>query len=153
MFPDSNIAQQFNQKEAKAKYTIQFGIAQYAKEKLILDVSRKPFSFKFDQTTTSQIKKQYDAYITSFFYTNQVIATAFCGSLFVYHCTAEDLLSHFLNLLRDLGLKLSLYCHLEWSFADKLKATVKPTMLHHLLILAAVHFILQIMFFLKDLNF
>ena len=59
MFPDSNIAKQFNQQETKAKYTTQFGIAQYVKEKMILDVSNKPFSFKFDETTTSQIKKQY----------------------------------------------------------------------------------------------
>ena len=66
MFPDSNIAKQFNQQETKAKYTIQFGIAQYVKEKLILDVSNKPSSFKFDKTTTSQIKKQYDAYVTYF---------------------------------------------------------------------------------------
>ena len=71
MFPDSNIAKQFNQQETKAKYTIQFGIAQYVKEKLILDVSNKPFSFKFDETTTSQIEKQYDAYVTYFSYTNQ----------------------------------------------------------------------------------
>ena len=48
IFPDSNIAKQFNQQETKAKYTIQFGIAQYVKEKLILDVSNKPSSFKFD---------------------------------------------------------------------------------------------------------
>ena len=86
MFPDSNIAKQFNQQETKAKYTIQFGIAQYVKEKLILDVSNKPFSFKFDKTTTSQIKKQYDAYVTYFSYTNQVIVTAFCGFQFVGHC-------------------------------------------------------------------
>ena len=114
MFPDSNIAKQLSQQETKPKYTIQFGIAQYVKEKLILDVSNKPFSFKFDETTTSQIKKQYDAYVTYFSYTNQVIVTAFCGSLFVGHCTAENLLSHFLNLLRALGLTLSLYCHLDW---------------------------------------
>ena len=42
--------------------------------------------------------------------TNQVMVTAFCGSVFVDYCTAEDLLS----LLRDLGLTLSLYCHLQW---------------------------------------
>ena len=57
MFPDSNIAKQFNQQGTEAKYTIQFGIAEYVKEKLILDVSSKHFRFKFDETTTSQIKK------------------------------------------------------------------------------------------------
>ena len=105
MFPDSNIAKQFNQQEAKAKHTIQFGIAQYVKAKLILDVSKKPFSFKFDQTATSQIKKQYDAYVTYFLYFNQVIATALCGSLFVGLCTAEDLLSHFLKFIKRFGVK------------------------------------------------
>ena len=105
MFPDSNIAKQFNQQEAKAKHTIQFGIAQYEKAKLILDVSKKPFSFKFNQTATSQIKKQYDAYVTYFLYFNQVIATALCGSLFVGLCTAEDLLSHFLKFIKRFGLK------------------------------------------------
>ena len=64
MFPDSNIAKQFNQQETKAKYTTQFGIAQYVKEKMILDVSNKPFSFKFDETTTSQIKNQYDTCVS-----------------------------------------------------------------------------------------
>ena len=54
------------QQETKAKYTIQFGIAQYVKEKLILDVSNKPFTFKLDKTTTSKIKKQYDTYVTYF---------------------------------------------------------------------------------------
>ena len=75
MFPDSNIAKQFNQQEIKVKYTIQFEIAHYVKEKLILDVSNKPFSFKFEETTTSQsqIKKQHDAYVTYLSYTNQVI--------------------------------------------------------------------------------
>ena len=95
MFPYPNIAKPFNQQETKAKYTVQFRIAQYVKEKLILDVSNKPLSFKFDETTTSQIKNQYDAYVTYFSYTNQVIVTTFCGSLFAGHCTAEYLLSHF----------------------------------------------------------
>ena len=90
MLPDSNIAKQFTQQKTKAKCTIQCGIAQYVKEKRISDVSNKPFSFKFDETTTSQIKKQYDAYVTYFSYLNQVIVTAFCGSLFVGCCTTED---------------------------------------------------------------
>ena len=135
MFSDSNIAKQFNQQETKAKYTIQFGIAQYVKEKLILDVSNKPSSFKFDETTTSQIKKQYDAYVTYFSYTNQVIVTAFCGSLFIGHCTAEeDLLSHFFEFIKRFGLNtfslLSLGMDgpsVNKSFTDKLKTTLKAS--------------------------
>ena len=45
------------------KYNIQFKIAPYLKEISIKGVKRKPCCFKFDETTTSQIKKQYDAYV------------------------------------------------------------------------------------------
>lgn len=38
---------------------IKFGIAQYVYRKLIKDVADTPFSFFFDETTNSQIKKQY----------------------------------------------------------------------------------------------
>ena len=57
MCPDSQIAKNFNQQETKAKYTLQFGIAPYIKDKIISDISDKPFSLKFDETTTSQVKK------------------------------------------------------------------------------------------------
>jgi len=117
MFPDSIIAKQFNQQETKAKYTLQFGIAPYVKEKVISDVSNKPFSFKFDETTTSQTKKQYDAYVTYFSYTSQSIITVFCGSLFVGHCTAAImflicLIS--LNLSIDVDLKHFFCYRLVW---------------------------------------
>ena len=132
MLPDSNIAKQFTQQETKAKYTIQCGKAQYVKEKVISDVSNKPFSFKFDETTTSQIKKQYDAYVTYFSYLNQVIVTAFCGSLFVGYCTAEDLLSHFFEFIKRFGLHTLSFLLLGMdgpsvnkSFDDKLKTTLK----------------------------
>jgi hypothetical protein len=134
MFPDSNIAKQFNQQETKAKYTLQFGIAPYVKEKVISDVSNKPFSFKFDETTTSQTKKQYDAYVTYFSYANQCIVTVFCGSLFVGHCTAVDLLSHFFEFINRCGLKTCFLLSLGMdgpavnkSFADKLKTTLNNT--------------------------
>ena len=62
MFPDSEIAKKYEQGDTKIKYNIQFGIAPYLKEKLIYDVKNKPFTFKFDETTTRQVKKQYDGY-------------------------------------------------------------------------------------------
>ena len=56
MFPDSKIARKYKQSETKVKYSVRFGIAKQ-------DFSKTPFTFKFDETTTSQIKKQYDGYI------------------------------------------------------------------------------------------
>ena len=66
MFPDSNTAETYNQQETKMKYTVQFGITPFVKEQKISDLANKPFSFKFDEITTTQIKKQYDADVTFF---------------------------------------------------------------------------------------
>ena len=130
-FPDSEIAKNFNQQETKAKYTLQFGIAPYIKEKVMSDISNKPFCFKFDETTTSQVKKQYDAYVTYFSSISETIETAFCGSLFVGHCKVQDLLSHFYEFIEKLGLKTYFLLTLGMdgpsvnkSFAEKLKISL-----------------------------
>ena len=41
---------------------IQFGIAPYLQKIILKELKELPFSFRFDKTTTSQVKKQYDAY-------------------------------------------------------------------------------------------
>ena len=64
MFPDSAIASLYSQEETKIKYTIQYGIAPYFKQQLLSDMKDCPFSFRFDETTTAQKKKQYDDYVT-----------------------------------------------------------------------------------------
>ena len=84
-------------------------------------------------TKPQQVKlKNYDAYVIYFSYTNQVTVTAFCGSLFVGHCTAEDLLSHFFEFIKRFGLTTFslLSLAMDWpsvnkSFANKLKTTLK----------------------------
>ena len=91
MFPYSNIAKSYSQEETKGKYTIQFGIAPHISELLLNDLSNMPFIFKFDETTTQQTKKQYDGYITYFSTTFNKMVTQYCGSLFVGHCTSDDL--------------------------------------------------------------
>jgi len=54
MFPDSKIAEKYSQNETKMKYVIQFGLSPYFQDLLKSDLRGKPFSFKFDETTTSQ---------------------------------------------------------------------------------------------------
>ncbi|CAH0562798.1 unnamed protein product [Brassicogethes aeneus] len=66
MFPDSNIAKNYNMSETKCKYVIEFEIAKFVKEMLIKDVKNSPYTFKFDETTTSQVKKQFDGYVQYF---------------------------------------------------------------------------------------
>ena len=63
MFPDSNIAKGFSQNETKMMYVIKFGLSPYFKESLKNDFYSKAFCFKFDETTTNQIKKQYDGFV------------------------------------------------------------------------------------------
>ena len=109
MFPDSEIAKKYCQGETKTKYTIQFGIAPHVKSKLLEDFAGSPFSFKFDETTTSQVKKQYDGYITYMSALNNKVVTAYAGSLFVGHCTSVDLLDHFLAFIKDLNLDTNLF--------------------------------------------
>ena len=86
MFPDSIIVKSYQQSATKVKYTIQYGIAPYAKEKLIYDIRNKPFTFKFDETTNREVKKQYDGYLQHWSGTHNVITNAYCGSFFVGHC-------------------------------------------------------------------
>ena len=59
LFPDSVVAKRYKQAESKIKYQIQFGIAPYAKSMLKSDIKKTPVTFKFDATTTKQIKKQF----------------------------------------------------------------------------------------------
>ena len=60
MFLDSQIAAKYSQEETKSKYVVQFCIAPFVKDKLITYVQKTPYSFKFDETMTSQVKKQCD---------------------------------------------------------------------------------------------
>ena len=68
-FPDSNIAKNYEIEETKAKYFIQFGIYPHLRSILLEDMKNMPFTFRFDETTTSPVKKQYDGCVT--FYSKQ----------------------------------------------------------------------------------
>ena len=113
MFPDSKIAQSYSQAETKVKYMIQFGIAPYICSELLIDLQGSPFCFKFDETTTLQIKKQYDGYVTYYSKNFKRVITIYVGSLFVGHCTASDLLDHFFKFMKDLKLDTDLLLSIE----------------------------------------
>ena len=48
--------------QQKSSITLNSEIASYVKESLLCDVANVLFSFKFDETTTSKVQNQYDAY-------------------------------------------------------------------------------------------
>ena len=60
MFPDSKVAEKYQQSISKKKYTIQHGIAYYISDLFKTSITSNPFGFFFDETTPSQVKKQFD---------------------------------------------------------------------------------------------
>ena len=107
-FPNLKIAQDYNQGKTKMSYVIQHGIFPVIKDQTKKGMVRKPFSFKFEETTTSQVKKQFDAYIT-YHSAKSLVVTSYCGSVFVGHCSAEVLVEHFYNFIEGLELDPSLF--------------------------------------------
>lgn len=95
MFPDSKIAASYKNSETKSKYMLEFGIAKYIFEEVKNDLKNTPFTFKFDETTTVQIKKQFDGYVQYFSNKFHKIVNQYCGSLFLGHCTASQQKDHF----------------------------------------------------------
>ena len=57
MFPDSQIAKGHKLNETKMNYMIQFGIAPYFRDLIKDDLKNILCSFKFDETTKKQVKK------------------------------------------------------------------------------------------------
>ena len=66
---------------------------------LLEDMKNMPFTFRFNETTTSQIKKQYDGYINFYSKQERKVVTWYTGSLFVGHCKDVDLLDHFFKFM------------------------------------------------------
>ena len=91
MFPDSKFAAQFSMSRSKASYVIGEGLGPHFRRVVIDDVaqSRVPFSMHFDETTTSQVKKQMDLTLRYWSNTHQEVYVAFYTSLFFGHATGE----------------------------------------------------------------
>ena len=92
---DNPIINGYRMGETKVAYMINHGIAFYLKKKLVEDVSDTPYSFLFDETTTSQVKKQYDGYLLYWSRKDGRVVHSYCGSIFVGHCLHEDLVNHY----------------------------------------------------------
>ena len=56
MFPNSTIARGYQQSDSKVPFVIKYGIADNLKKQLIFDVKNAPYSFLFDETTSSEVK-------------------------------------------------------------------------------------------------
>ena len=135
MFPSSPVAQSYSQGDGKVKYNLQFGIAPYCKEQLLYDVKRKPFTFKFDETTNRKVDKQYDGYVQYWSDTESQIVNRYCGSLFLGHCTSDNLVDHFNEFMVNNNLDPNYLLHIgmdgprvNTAFQDKLSTHLKDNL-------------------------
>ena len=112
IFPDSLIAKNYQMGETKVKYVIQHGISPYVSECKVNDLQNVPYTFKFDETTTSQVKKQYDAYIQYWSPSENRIISIYCTSLFVGHCNSDDLIDHFFEVITKMKTTPQLLLHI-----------------------------------------
>lgn len=112
MFPNDPIAKLYTQADSKVKYNLQFGIAPYCKEALLFDIKRTPFTFKFDETTNQNVDKQYDGYLQYWSRAEGKIVNRYVGSLFLGHCTSDDLVEHFNHFMDENQLDPNFLLHL-----------------------------------------
>ena len=104
MFPGHPAAENYSCSSTKSAYMLQYGIGEILKEDLKKDMQRVPYTFKFDETTTSQVKKQYDGYICYWSPSYDQVVNMYAGSLFVGHCPAKELVRHFYEMTVPLSL-------------------------------------------------
>ena len=78
---------------------------------LICYVSNTSFTFKLDESTSSQVTK-YDAFIYNFGQMYDELVNCYCGSLFVGHCTADSFVEHIHESEKSVKLDPSVLLHL-----------------------------------------
>ena len=93
-------------------YNIRYGIAKYFKDELTKKMQKKPFTFHFDKSTTSQTKKQCDGYVKFFSLESGEVVIAYCGTLFVGRCSAPDMVNHLKTFVAKQNLDFKLLLNL-----------------------------------------
>ncbi|XP_040917268.1 uncharacterized protein LOC121197645 [Toxotes jaculatrix] len=90
MFPDSDIARNFQCGKDKIAYIIKWGIAEFVKKELISKVTG-PFILMFDESLNrASKKKQLDLHVR--YWDGGQVQSRYLGSQFLGHATANDLL-------------------------------------------------------------
>ena len=76
------------------------------------DFLGRAFSFKFVETTTSEVKKQYDGFIQYRSNSIKCILILYCGSLFVDHCPFETLVEYFFKFIKKNSMDINYLLHI-----------------------------------------
>jgi len=112
IFPGHPAAEKYACSYTKSAHLVSHGIPAYFKQQLKEDCKNTPFTIKFDETTTSQIKKQFDMYICYWSKKYNLVMNKYVVSKFVGHCPATELLGHCNELMKEMGLVNSFLLHL-----------------------------------------
>ena len=124
MFPGHPAAEKYSCSSTKSAYLLRYGISEILKSEQIQDIKDVPYTFKFDETTTSQVLKQYDGYLCYWSPMYEEIVNTYAGSLFMGHCSAANLVHHFYEIVQPLDAKGVHLLHLE--LIRSLKRICKP---------------------------
>ena len=104
MFPDSKIAANFKLSCTSASYMIADGMSKYFTQLIVKDLvkSKLPFCIHFDETTSTQVKKQMDLTLRYWSPTHEEVWITYYTSLFFGHAEGEKVaVKMYEQLVRD----------------------------------------------------
>ena len=106
MFPDSKIAANFSLSRTSASYIIGEGMAPYFTRVVIDDLVKSdlPFTLHFDETTTTQVKKQMDLTLRYWSLTHNEVWVAFYTSLVFGHAEGDRVSSEIYDQMQKDGI-------------------------------------------------
>ena len=141
MFPDSQIAKQFQCGKTKCSFLINFGLALYFKEKLMkkLQVPGTKYVISFDESLNKVLQKEQMDIIVQFWDKEKnKVSSRYLNSQFLGHTRAADLLQKFREALCKLNLanliQVSMHGpNTNWKFFDSFcsdRALTDPDLPH-----------------------
>ena len=109
IFPDCIVAQKMTMSHSKVSYVISHGLGPYVLQKTIDDILSLPdtyYTIHFDETTTSQIKKQLDLLVRYCSDTYSEVRLRLLKALVFGHVYAETVADELWKTLQELSLTL-----------------------------------------------
>ena len=108
MFPDSKVASNFSLSRTSASYIISEGMAPYFTRQMLDDLRKSdlPFCVHFDETTTTQVKKQMDLTVRYWSPTHNEVWVRFYTSLFFGHAEGVKVATAMYNKMQDDGIQV-----------------------------------------------
>lgn len=106
IFEDSDIAKGIKLSDKKARYMLNFGLAPYFKSLLFKDITESYYVIHFDETTTKQVKKQLDIYVSYWSNMKGSMVISYCESYFLGHADSDTILENVLKFIENNDLSL-----------------------------------------------